>query len=121
MKKTVSICFFAAFLFLYTFGLSLLWNSREEKNAVESSQHSETEAENDYKSTESMQIKHAFRYYIYEKDGCLSVYESDEKTLFFETNIKMEDLDVTMQQRVYQGIGFDSEGELYDFLESYSS
>lgn len=121
MKKTVSICFFAAFLILYTFGLSLLWNSREEKKETEPSELVEAESESSLEATESMQIHHAFRYYIYEKEGRLAVYESDQKTLFLETNIRLEDLDLTMQERVCQGIGFDSEGDLYDFLESYSS
>lgn len=119
MKKTISICFFAVFLLLYTFGLYLLWNpNEEEKTKV---QQIAVETETEQEAAESMNIQKAYVYRILEKDGRLVVYGAGSKEVLFETNIKASSLDEAMQERLREGIGFLTESELYDFLESYSS
>ena len=55
------------------------------------------------------------------KDQKLVVYCSDGKTIYFETGIAVRSLSESMQQKAEDGIGFFTEADLYDFLESYSS
>ena len=49
------------------------------------------------------------------------VYCSDGETVYFETGIAVRSLSDSMQQKAEEGIGFFTEADLYDFLESYSS
>lgn len=118
MRRTISICFFAFFLLLYTFGLFLLWKPEEQ----EKTEKLMAETENtEYQTAESMSVQMNYRYWIYEENGYLIVYESDGSTVFLETTIQMINLEQDLQERVRAGIGFLNESELYDFLESYSS
>ena len=49
------------------------------------------------------------------------VYQSDGITEFFETNIRIRDLNEDMVKKLENGIRFSDDQELYAFLESYSS
>lgn len=60
-------------------------------------------------------------YYICEKDGYVIVYEGDQKTVYEETSIRVEDLPKKMQEAVHKGIKLESLGQIYGFLENYSS
>ena len=61
--------------------------------------------------------------YVLLPDGDrLTVYFSDRKTMYFQTDIQLGQLPQNLRDRVEQeGIPFESEEALYDFLESYSS
>lgn len=82
-------------------------------------------AENDtaenIRTTESIAIYEPYTYVIKQKDGILVVYQSDGVTEFFETNIRVRDLDEEMIKKSENGIFFSNDQELYAFLESYSS
>lgn len=119
MKKTICICFFAAFFLLYVFGLYLLWKPQEENNVEP--EPIVAEAETEYSVEESMSIQTTYAYWIMEKDGRVIVCSADGKEILFETNIELKHLEKELQERIRGGIGFSDEGELYDFLESYSS
>lgn len=60
-------------------------------------------------------------YYILVEDHALVVYLGDKKTLFMYTEIKLEDLPHNVRQQVIDGLYMESEEQLYDFLESYTS
>lgn len=60
-------------------------------------------------------------YYIMAVDHEVSIYKSDKKTLYFKTDIKLEDLPGKVQQEVIDGKYMESEVQIYHFLESYSS
>ena len=60
-------------------------------------------------------------YYIKDKDGYVIVYEADEKTVYEYTNILVDELPEKMQESVRKGVKVDSLGQIYGFLENYSS
>lgn len=138
MKKTVGICLLASFFVLYTFGLYLLWKPKEEplqkakRMPYEFDMQSASEiAYEEGASTEdllmentlkeSMNIQQPYAFLVIEQDGVLVVYEADGETVLFETNVRVQNLDVELQEKVKEGLPFVNEQDLYDFLESYSS
>lgn len=133
MKKTVGICLLASFFVLYTFGLYLLWKPKEEplqkakRMPYESGMPYESEiAYEEGASTEdllkeSMNIQQPYAFLVLEQDGVLVVYEADGETMLFETNVRVQNLDAELQEKVKEGLPFVNEHDLYDFLESYSS
>lgn len=60
-------------------------------------------------------------YYLVEEDGKVVVYKGDKKTLFEPTEILTASLPKHLQMQIQQGKMLDSEEELYNFLENYSS
>ena len=62
-----------------------------------------------------------FRFIARIVDERLVIFESDGKTVYFETGIKEEALSEPIRQQAQHGIGFTTEAGMYDFLESYSS
>lgn len=132
MKKTVGICLLASFFVLYTFGLYLLWKPKEEPlqkakrmpfaSEIAYEEGASTEdllMESTLK--ESMIIQQPYAYLVLEQDGVLVVYEADGETVLFETNVRVQNLDAELQEKVKEGLPFVNEQELFDFLESYSS
>ena len=81
----------------------------------------ENDTEQIVRSTEIIAICEPYTYVIKQKNGVLVVYQSDGLTEFFETNIRIRDLDADMVEKIENGIFFSDDRELYDFLESYSS
>lgn len=60
-------------------------------------------------------------YYIVSKDNMLVVYYEDLETIFLTTEISMDRLPENVQLEILQKKYFETEEELYNFLESYSS
>lgn len=60
-------------------------------------------------------------YFIKEKDGYIIVYLSDEKTVYEYTTIEIQYLPERIQEEVKKGKKADTIGEVYGFLENYSS
>lgn len=60
-------------------------------------------------------------YYIKSSDGYVTVYESDQKTVYEYTSILVSDLPYEMQEALEKGIKVTSPGQVYGFLENYSS
>lgn len=124
MKKGISICFFAAIIVLLL--LFLVYQNRGGETPDMSGEQTEkvAEAENTTEAellTESMQIMENEKYYLKESDGYLTVYDSKTNEIYCETNIRFEFLSAEMQEKLKTGVTFQTEAELYDFLESYSS
>lgn len=61
------------------------------------------------------------RFYMIAKDNKLVVYYEDMETIFLSTDISIESLPENVKREVLQKKYFESEEELYNFLESYSS
>ena len=49
------------------------------------------------------------------------VYLEDKKTIYMNTGIMLETLPENVQKQIIQTMFVESEGDLYGFLESYSS
>lgn len=125
MKKGISICFFVAVLLLLLLFLVFV---KQEKDVPKDEPEIVTEerivgkAEGETEPlTESMHVVENEKYYLKENDGYLAVYHAATDEIYCETNIKFELLSAEMQEKIRKGISFQTEAELYDFLESYSS
>ena len=128
MKKTTGICLFTGMIFLLlilvVYLLSIQQNTgigKENLTASTESISDENDTEQIVRSTEIIAICEPYTYVIKQKNGVLVVYQSDDVTEFFETNIRIRDLDADMVEKIENGIFFSDDRELYDFLESYSS
>ena len=55
------------------------------------------------------------------EEGYVNIYLADGETLYEETEITLEDLPEDLKGEVLKRKGLSSTGELYDFLENYSS
>ena len=111
-------------LILVVYLLSIQQNTgivKENLTASTESISDENDTEQIVRSTEIIAICEPYTYVIKQKNGVLVVYQSDGVTEFFETNIRIRDLDADMVEKIENGIFFSDDRELYDFLESYSS
>lgn len=61
------------------------------------------------------------KYYIKFNKGQVTVFYSDQKTVYEYTEISLEDLPVKVRSEVISGKKVKDEKALYDFLENYSS
>ncbi|MCI8373975.1 MAG: hypothetical protein HFI29_00825 [Lachnospiraceae bacterium] len=62
-----------------------------------------------------------YLYYLVSEEGYVNIYLADGETLYEETEITLEDLPEDLKGEVLKRKGLSSTGELYDFLENYSS
>lgn len=60
-------------------------------------------------------------YYIKGTDGYVTVYFADEETVYEYTSIPIDDLPEEVQKELKSGRKVDSIGQVYGFLENYSS
>lgn len=120
MRRKIGICLLVfIFLFLVTFGTGLFLTStpdRENKYMNQPEQESQTE-----ESILSSKEEAAFQYIVFSEEGKLIVYFSDGKTPFFNSGVSDEHLPEKWKKILPQGIRFQSEEELFEFLEAYSS
>ena len=128
MKKTTSICLFTGMIFLLLVMVVYLLFTQQDTGekeqdlaAATEEMPAETDTEKELKTTESLAVYEQYEYIIKQKDGILVVYQSDGITEFFETNIRIRDLNEDMVKKLENGIRFSDDQELYAFLESYSS
>ena len=128
MKKTTSICLFTGMIFLLLVMVVYLLFTQQDTGekeqdlaAATEEMPAETDTEKELKTTESLDVYESYAYVIKQKDGILVVYQSDGITEFFETNIRIRDLNEDMVKKLENGIRFSDDQELYAFLESYSS
>lgn len=120
MKRNISICLFAAFLVLIGGILISMENPKEqeeENSGIEMTLETETEEE----ALLSSATQPDYKYIIFSEDGRLVVYYSDNTTIFFNSGILEETLPEETKSQLPAGIRFQTDEELYDFLESYSS
>lgn len=62
-----------------------------------------------------------YQYCLYIENGAVTVYYSDKQTVYSYTDIQAENLPDNVRRELYGGMEVESLGELYDFLETYSS
>ena len=118
MKRQVSVSIFLAILVI-----SLTWLYIKFNNETSPKENVIT-TENDVSKEESVTISQEYitcPYYIKAEDGKLIVFESKSQQIYMETSIEIDTLPDEVKEKLDTGIFFKTEGDLYDFLESYSS
>ena len=70
---------------------------------------------------ESLKVVEPEGFVLLEEDGFVAVYEADRETRYSTTGILLDELPEELQQEIQQGKVIESEEQLYNFLESYSS
>ena len=60
-------------------------------------------------------------YYIKDTEGYVTVYKADKTTVFEYTSILVADLPEHLQKDLKEGLKVTSLGQVYGFLENYSS
>ena len=118
MKRQISVSIFLSILVLV-----LAWMYIKFNNETQTKENT-ISTENDVSKEQSVTISQEYIPYLYfmeEKEGRLIVLECKTQEIFMETSIEIHTLPEEVQERIETGIYFKTEGELYDFLESYSS
>ena len=118
MKRQISVSIFLAILVIVLTWLYIKFSNetRTKENVIQT--------ENDISKEQSITISQEYTscpFYIKEKDGRLVVFENKNQQIYMETSIETITLPIEIQEKLEAGIYFQTEGDLYDFLESYSS
>ena len=117
MKRKISICIIVLIAVIVL--IILFTNEKKETIPKETETLEVTEETETVLPANTDNIHYA--HLVKAREQKLVVYCSDGKTVFFETGIAVRSLSESMQQKAEEGIGFFTEADLYDFLESYSS
>lgn len=121
MKRQIRICVFLSIIliFLVFIFVGMRKTGRLPKKETKSSQINVETETND--AVEISQEFTNYEYFIIEEHGRLTVYETNTDIIFLETAIETELLPEQIQKNLRNGIYFETEKDLFDFLESYSS
>ena len=117
MKRKISICIIVLIAVIVL--IILFTNEKKETMPKETETLEVTEETEAVLPANTDNIHYA--YLVKAKEQKLVVYCSDGETVYFETGISVKLLSESLQQKAEDGIGFFTEADLYDFLESYSS
>ncbi len=117
MKRKISICIIVLIAVIVL--IILFTNEKKETMPKETETLEVTEETETVLPANTDNIHYA--YLVKAREQKLVVYCSDGETVYFETGIAVRSLSESMQQKAEEGIGFFTEADLYDFLESYSS
>lgn len=117
MKRKISICIIVLIAVIVL--IILFTNEKKETMPKETETLEVTEETETVLPANTDNIHYA--YLVKAREQKLVVYCSDGETVYFETGITVRSLSESMQQKAEDGIGFFTEADLYDFLESYSS
>lgn len=118
MKHQVSVSIFLAILVI-----ALTWLYIKFSNETKPEENMIT-TENDVSKEQAVTISQEYEtylYYIKAEDGRLIVYEGKTQNVYMETSIEIDILPKDVKEKLDVGIFFETKGDLYDFLESYSS
>ena len=70
---------------------------------------------------EGVRAEEGIVYYLEEEEGKVSIYQGEEHTLYEKTSIPVKQLPAGIQEEIREGKSLSGEGELFSFLENYSS
>ena len=116
LKKMIGICL--SFVLVLA---GALWIDRTNENIVSDPPVTEEKLTDTEEMAESMSYLSNPKYYLFEFDGRVAVFEKDKETMYLETAIPVEMLPESLRSDLKDGIAIDTERELYEFLENYSS
>ena len=114
MKKQISVCIFLSIVLIALVFAFIKFNNGKEQEHTQLTEEATDSLEISQKYTQYM-------FYVIEEDTHLVVYETKNDNLYMETGISAKDLPLELQKDLKMGFFFETERDLYDFLESYSS
>lgn len=117
MKRKISICIIVLIAVIV---LIILFTNEKKETIPKETETLEVTEETETVLPANTDNIH-YSYLVKAREQKLVVYCSDGETVYFETGIAVRSLSESMQQKAEEGIGFFTEADLYDFLESYSS
>ena len=117
MKRKISICII---VLIAVIALIILFTNEKKETMPKETETLEVTEETETVLPANTDNIH-YAYLVKAREQKLVVYCSDGETVYFETGIAVRSLSESMQQKAEEGIGFFTEADLYDFLESYSS
>ena len=120
MNRKVSICILVFIFIVCAVVLFVMAKRSKDAPIPETKVTQLAETEDASVSVNTDHVKQ-FRFIARIVDERLVIFESDGKTVYFETGIKEEALSEPIRQQAQHGIGFTTEAGMYDFLECYSS
>ena len=119
MKRQISISiFFAIFLILLVWLYIKFYN---ENKVNENELSTEVKIVKEEDAITISEDYHLYEFYIKDENGKVVVYQTKNQEFYMETGISTYTLPLVIRERIISGIFFETEAELYDFLESYSS
>lgn len=122
MKKKTGIWIAAASAAISLYGLLLVGLTPEVPEQLGYQSGTEAAEQTEHiDSAESMAVQKPYRFVIKILEGKLAVYGSDGTTVFFETGIDAANLEESLLNRIEEGLFFEAETDLYEFLENCSS
>ena len=119
MKRQIIICVFL--LVLTGTMLFIIITIKQENNVPDNEKEIKHTTESTIEEATEIINEYQYKYYMTEDQGRLTVYDNETKTVFLETAIKSTYLPQEIREDLSDGIYFESDRDLYDFLESYSS
>lgn len=117
MSRKTGICIIAVLILLFAFGVFYGRHRQKEEELTPLPQAVTEEETMIVASVPTV----SYAYIVRAKEHMLVVYLGDGQTVYMETGIRTETLDRSMQEKANKGIGFTTQENLFDFLESYSS
>ena len=118
MKRQISVSiFFAILLIVMVWFYIKIYNDR--KPIVDERSTEQSVIKED--AVEISQKYENYDYYVKDEDGRVVVYSTKNEKLMMETGIETFSLPSVIQEKLEEGIFFETEEKLYDFLENYSS
>ena len=120
MKRQIIICvilitLLVFFIFLFN---KIIKRDENHGNGIETER---IYTENNTDKATEISKDSGYRYVIMEEEGRLTVYETTYNTIFMDTAIKAIYLPEELQEDLLDGIYFETDKDMFDFLESYSS
>lgn len=115
---SLSIGFFA--------GSQKSWKTYEERIVLLQKQNEDLLAKQELQESEkdlaqSLNVVDPYKFILLEENGYVAVYHADRETLFAATDILVLDLPEDLQAEINQGKLIETEEQLYNFLENYTS
>ncbi len=122
MKTTKSVCIsiliICLFLVGFYYALKLFYI---EEPPVAQRGHVIVIDEQEPQTTETMDEAKPHGYRVKVEDGFLTVYDTTTGEIYGYTDIEYSSLNDELQNKIVQGLYFETQKELYDFLENYTS
>lgn len=121
MRKYVGVCIIFLLIFIMTIATVMVLNKKQEETINDTQNMIQIETEKTKEYLVANNDIDSYAYSIEVENDYLVIYSNETHSIFLNTNISYSNLPKTIQNKIDNKIGFETEAELYDFLENYSS